>query len=129
MATFVLILQFVLPIAYGWLLAYLGRIFFRSGETSRQMRSIVPAVYATLGMHALYIGLYTVTYHHCLLATIYELYSLIAFTLFAVYVFAELKTSGEASGTGFFVALVAFALQMVSSITMVGESLPKCAAS
>jgi ABC-type uncharacterized transport system permease subunit len=117
------LLRIVLPIAYGGLAFYFARTFFRATNQSERLKHAVPAAYALLAIHAIYIGAYTAANHHDLVATVYELFSLLAFTLFAVYVFAELRASHETSGTGFFVTAVCFLLQLVSSITISGESL------
>jgi ABC-type uncharacterized transport system permease subunit len=116
-------LQILLPFVYGALTFYFARTFFRSLDTPRRLQYAVPASYTALALHALYIGAYTVQNHHELVATIFELFSLIGFTLFAVYVFAELRASKETSGTGFFVAAVSLLLQTVSSLTVRGEQL------
>jgi ABC-type uncharacterized transport system permease subunit len=118
-------LEILLPLLYGGLFFYFSRTFFRPGNVERRLKHAVPAAYAVLATHALYIGAYTGLNHHELLATIFELCSLIAFTLFAVYVFAELRPSKETSGTGFFVTAVAFLLQLVSSLTVGSESVPE----
>lgn len=122
-------LRALLPILYAALLLYFGRTFFRSsggdGSTERRLRYALPAAYIVLGVHTVYIGVFTSVMHHELLATIYELLSLIAFTLLAVYVFAELRPTKETSGTGFFVTAVAFVLQAASSITIGSESVPE----
>ena len=125
MNVLVTILQVALPIAYAALVFYFGRTFFRTQDTATRMKYAVPAAYTVLALHALYIGAYTGQNHHELLATIYELSSLIAFTLLAVYIFAELRPSHETSGTGFFVMAVAFVLQLISSINISGESVPE----
>ena len=117
MAALATTLQIILPIAYGGLAFYFARTFFRTLNQSERLKHAVPASYAILGLHAIYIGAYTAAYHHDLVATVYELFSLIAFTLLAVYVFAELRASRETSGTGFFVTVVCFVLQLVSSVT------------
>ena len=119
-------LQIVLPAVYALLVFYFGRAFFRTQNTAEpRMKYAVPATYVVLALHAAYIGAYTVVNHHELVATIFELSSLIAFTLLAVYVFAELRPARETSGTGFFVTAVAFVLQLVSSITISGEPVPE----
>jgi HemX protein len=114
-------LRLLLPIAYGGLVFYFARTFFRSVGQANRLRHALPAAYLTLVLHALYIGAYTAEYHHDLVASVFELFSLIAFTLLAVYVFAELRTSQETSGTGFFVTAVCCVLQIVSSIANSGE--------
>jgi ABC-type uncharacterized transport system permease subunit len=118
-------LQNILPLLYAGLVLYFGRTFFRTQATAQRMKYAVWAAYAVLTLHAVYIGAYTALTHHELVATIYELSSLIAFTLLAVYVFAELRPSRETSGTGFFVTAVALVLQLVSSIGVSHESVPE----
>ncbi len=113
-------LRVLLPIVYAGLVIYFARTFFRSVSQSERLKFAVPAAYVTLALHAVYIGAYTAEFHHDLVATVFELCSLIAFTLLAVYVFAELRTSRETSGTGFFVTVVCFVLQLVSSLTNSG---------
>src|SRR5579871_3798877 len=117
MDVLVTILRFLLPLAYGGLTFYFARTFFRSLNQANRLRHALSGAYIVLALHALYIGAYTAYYHHELVATVFELCSLIAFTLLAVYVFAELRTSRETSGTGFFVTAIAFLLQLISSIT------------
>jgi HemX protein len=125
MTVLVTTLRFLLPVVYAGLVLYFARTFFRSVSQSERLKYAVPAAYITLTLHAIYIGAYTAQYHHDLVATVFELCSLIAFTLLAVYVFAELRTSQETSGTGFFVTAVCFVLQLVSSLTNSGESIPE----
>jgi HemX protein len=115
MAQLANILQLLLPILYGGLLGYFGRLFFRQEETGKQIARIRPIAYLTVLLHVLYIGSYTVATGHELVSTIWELFSLIAFTLFTVYTFIELKVKPEAAGTSLLVTLVAFVLQLVSS--------------
>jgi HemX protein len=119
-------LRLLLPVLYVGLLVYFARTFLRSNSgnatTERRLRYALPAAYSVLAVHAIYIGVFTSVMHHELLATIYELMSLIAFTLLAVYIFAELRPTKETSGTGFFVAAVAFLLQAVSSVTIGSET-------
>src|ERR1051325_411850 len=122
-------LRVLLPVLYAALLFYFGRTFFRtaggSTSTERRLRYALPAAYIVLAVHAAYIGVFTTVMHHELLATIYELMSLIAFTLLGVYVFAELRPAKETSGPGFFVTAVAFLLQVGSTVTVAGETVPE----
>ncbi len=123
MEALVTTLRVLLPAVYAGLTLYFARTFFRTVSQTERLKYAVPAAYLVLALHAVYIGTYTAVYHHDLVATVYELFSLLAFTLFAVYVFAELRTSRETSGTGFFVTAVSFLLQLVSSITISGETI------
>jgi ABC-type uncharacterized transport system permease subunit len=124
----VTLLRVLLPVVYGGLTFYFARTFFRSLNQVQRLKLAVPAAYVVLGLHAVYISVYTAEYHHDLVATVFELFSLIAFTLLAVYVFAELRTSQETSGTGFFVTAVCFLLQLVSSLTIGSSQAPETAA-
>src|ERR1700739_3943041 len=99
MDVFVTVLRALLPFAYAALVLYFGRTFFRPVSERAAMKFAVPATYLVLVLHAMYIALYTAEYHRDLVATVTELCSLIAFTLLAVYIFAELRTSKETSGT------------------------------
>ncbi len=125
MDVLITVLRMLLPAVYAGLVFYFARTFFRSVNQAKRLKHAVPAAYITLALHAIYIGAYTAEYHHDLVATVFELCSLIAFTLLAVYVFAELRTSQETSGTGFFVTAVCFVLQLVSSLTNSGEIIPE----
>ena len=122
MNALVIILRVLLPIAYGSLVAYFGRTFFRTGSERASMKHALTATYILLAVHAIYIGTYSAEYHRDLVATVPELCSLIAFTLLAVYVLAELRTSRETSGTGFFAMLIAFVLQLISSLSAIDQT-------
>src|SRR5688572_15731933 len=107
------ILQTILPFFYGFLLLGFGSVFFRR-IPNRQW--LFPTVVATLLLHIFYIGAYTVAAGHCLLTNIYELFSLISFTLMATYFVVELQRKEFATGTGVMVILVAAIFQCISSI-------------
>jgi ABC-type uncharacterized transport system permease subunit len=110
------ILRTLLPFLYAALVWLYGGIFFRKAATSRNILNVFPVLVATIVTHAVYIGVYTMATGHCLLTTIFELSSLIAFTVITVFSFAESRFAREASGTGFLVALVAFCFQLISSL-------------
>ncbi len=107
------IFQTLLPVFYGVLLIGFGSVFFRQTVNRNWL---FPTVIATLVLHILYIGAYTVAAGHCLLTNIYELSSLIAFTLLATYAVVELRKSGFSAGTGMMVVLVSCVFQFISSI-------------
>jgi len=107
-------IQIFLPFLYGTLLFGFIRVFVRPG---RKRLWLFPTVLVALTLHAIYIGLYTITNGHCLLTTSHELFSLIAFTLLATYVIVELRPAELSAGTGAMVLLVAFLFQLVSSLS------------
>jgi len=116
MSALTVFLQIALPFLYAILVWIFGEIFFRPGETSVRVKRLIPLVIITLILHGAYIGLYTVETGHCLLTTLFELLSLLAFTLLGIYAIVEIRVSKEASGTGFFIAVVSFLFQVVSSL-------------
>lgn len=109
-------LRVLLPLLYAALVVVTGDIFFRPGVAITRLKRARPLVLTVLAFHALYIGAYTVYEGHCLLASIFELSSLIAFTLLAIYAFVEMRITSEASGTAFLVSAVAFLFQASSSL-------------
>ena len=116
MSGIILALRILLPIGYAVMVLIFGEIFFRPGAAASKVRRALPLVLGVLIAHAAYIGLSTVRDGHCLVASIFELSSLIAFTLLAIYAFVELRVSRDASGTAFLVAVVAFIFQLTSSL-------------
>lgn len=115
-------LQAALPFLYATLVYLFGHIFFRAGEAQKQVARLVPFAILVVGIHALYIGLFTMYYGRCLLATFPEISSLIAFTLFTIFTLVEIRRTDQAAGTGFFVALIAALFQIFSSIRVTGVS-------
>lgn len=115
-------LQTLLPFCYAALVYVFAQIFFRSGEAENKIRRVLPFVYLVVALHGSYIGFYTVHHGRCLLGNFPEIASLIAFTLLVIFAFAEVRVRNEASGTGFFVCLIAALFQIFSSIAVTGET-------
>src|SRR5450432_52098 len=98
------VIQAILPFLYGTLLFGFAGVFARPG---RRRVWLFPASIIALTLHAVYIGLYTISAGHCLLTTSHELFSLIAFTLMATYAIVELRPNEISAGSGAMVLLVA----------------------
>lgn len=121
MEFWVTVLQAALPFFYAALVYIFGFIFFRPGEAEKQVARVLPLVYVTALLHAVYIGLFTLDNGRCLLGSFPEISSLITFTLLLIFAFAEVRTKNEASGTGFLVVSIAFLFQLFSSLRVTGE--------
>jgi ABC-type uncharacterized transport system permease subunit len=124
MSTWVSILQTALPFLYAVLVYIFGQIFFRPGEAEKRVRRVMPLAIATVIVHAIYICIFTLSNGRCLLGSFPEISSLIAFTLFSIYTLIEVRRTEQASGTGFFVSLIAGLFQVFSSIRVTGEAGP-----
>jgi ABC-type uncharacterized transport system permease subunit len=124
MSTWVSILQTALPFLYAALVYIFGQIFFRPGEAEKRVQRLLPFAFVTVAVHAVYIGIFTLHNGRCLLASFPEISSLIAFTLFSIYTLIEVRRTEQASGTGFFVSLIAGLFQIFSSIRVTGEAGP-----
>ncbi|HET6510979.1 MAG TPA: cytochrome c biogenesis protein CcsA [Candidatus Kapabacteria bacterium] len=122
MSTWVSILQTALPFLYAALVYIFGQIFFRPGVAEARVRRVMPFAVATVIVHATYICLFTLHNGRCLLGSFPEISSLIAFTLFSIYTVIEVRRTEQASGTGFFVSLIAGLFQIFSSIVVTGEA-------
>lgn len=122
MSTWVSILQTALPFLYAALVYIFGQIFFRPGEAEKRVKRLMPFAFVTVAVHAAYIGIFTLYNGRCLLASFPEISSLIAFTLFSIYTLIEVRRTEQASGTGFFVSLIAGIFQIFSSIRVTGEA-------
>jgi ABC-type uncharacterized transport system permease subunit len=107
------LIQVLLPLLYGSLVVAGLLAFFRGAVTEKTIFRLVVAVAV---IHALYIGIYTISTGHELLTTASEMFSLVAFTLIMTYIIVELRPSGTKVGTGLMVMVVAFVFQLFSSL-------------
>jgi hypothetical protein len=55
MSTWVSVLQTALPFLYAALVYIFGQIFFRAGETDKQLKRLMPFAFATVIVHGTYI--------------------------------------------------------------------------
>jgi ABC-type uncharacterized transport system permease subunit len=80
-------------------------------------------LYVSVFIHIVYIGIFTKEAGHCLHTSVYELFSLIAFTLVAVYTIVEVRRKQFAAGTGLMVVTVSFVFQLLSSFNTSVENI------
>jgi HemX protein len=104
--------EILLPLLYfGTIWAY-ARAFFSSIKSAERSRT--PLLFATLLVHALYITLRTTEFHHPPITSVFEILSLIAFTVTLVYSYIELRL--KIKSTGYFILILPFFFQLASSI-------------
>lgn len=68
----------------------------------------------TLFLHALYLVWRTIQFDHPPITTVFEILTLLAFSIALVYLFIELRS--KAKGTGYFILNIAFFFQLGSSL-------------
>ena len=104
----------LLPVFYALTTLAYGVAFFRDDELAKRWQSRL--LLTTALLHFLAIGLHTARYGHCMVTTIYEMMSLVAFTVLATYTLIEFRT--KVKGTGFFLVSLAALFEFVSAVTV-----------
>ena len=106
------LLEIVLPLLYfGATLTY-AKAFFRSIPLAETLKT--PMLIGTLTAHLLYIILRTLEFRHPPITTVFEILSLIAFTITLTYSYIEMRT--KIRSTGYFILVLPFFFQLISSI-------------
>ncbi len=112
MRSLITALEIALPLAYFSAIWVYAKAFFSNVKAAERLRS--PLLLVTLLLHALYILSRTVEYGHPPITSMFEIFSLIAFTIVVVYWYIELKTGNRS--TGYFILILPFFFQCISSI-------------
>lgn len=106
------LLKILLPILYFIVVWFYGKAFFRSSKSAEKLKT--PLLYLLIFFHSIYLILRTVTFSHPPITKIFEIMSVVAFSVCFAYAYIELKT--KVKGTGYFILVVAFFFQLISSI-------------
>ncbi|MGA9115998.1 MAG: cytochrome c biogenesis protein CcsA [Bacteroidota bacterium] len=106
------VLVVLVPVLYAGLVVFYGVSFFGGKPGPRTRGTLLVAV--TTGVHLLYLVLRTAEFDHPPITTVFELMTLLAFGIAVAYWYLEMRTGVQA--TGFFVLLLAFLFQAVSSL-------------
>ena len=106
------LLRILLPLLYfGTIWAY-ARAFFSGLKIAESVKT--PLLLLTLMLHAVYAVARTAALGHPPITSIFEILSLIAFTVGVVYAYIEMRTKNTA--TGYFILMLPFFFQLISSI-------------
>ncbi len=105
-------LEILLPLLYFGTIWMYARAFFSNLKLAEDIKTRF--LICTLAVHFIYIVLRTVAYEHPPITSIFEILSLIAFTIVLVYTYIELRTGNSA--TGYFILILPFFFQTISSI-------------
>lgn len=106
------ILEFVLPLMYGLTVAAYAKAFFQQHQHAKYWKTILLAL--TIVVHSIYLILRTIELQHPPIISVFEIMSLLAFSVAASYRILEVKTGIR--NTGLFVLVIALIFQAISSI-------------
>jgi len=112
MTTLIALFNILLPAAYlGTVWAY-ARAFFRNSQQAKRIKT--PLLTVTLLIHAVYLGLRTVAFDHPPITTIFEIMSVIAWSIGCTYRIIEYAT--KTKNTGYFILSLALVFQVISTV-------------
>ena len=106
------LLEILLPMLYFGTTWTYAKSFFKTLPLADSMKT--PLLLGTLVIHFIYIIARTVEFHHPPITSIFELLSLIAFTITLTYSYIEWRT--KIRSTGYFILVLPFFFQVVSSL-------------
>jgi ABC-type transport system involved in cytochrome c biogenesis permease subunit len=112
MQTAVDILRNLVPALYGAVVTLYGISFFGNVPALDRFKSA--ALFVTILVHCAYIGVRARVFDHPPITNVFEIMSLLAVSTSIGYAYIELRT--KATNTGFFILLLAFGFQTVSSL-------------
>ena len=102
----------LIPVLYAGLVALYAVSFFGHGAALGPLKT--RALLFTIGAHLTYVLLRTVVFDHPPVTTVFEIMTMLALSIAIGYAYIELRT--KTSNTGFFILLLAFLFQLVSSL-------------
>ncbi|HXG38759.1 MAG TPA: cytochrome c biogenesis protein CcsA [Bacteroidota bacterium] len=89
-----------------------GKAFFADAESAKRWKSRL--LVAVVLIHGIYLGVRTIEFRHPPATTIFEILTLLAFSVAVTYLFIEFRT--KARETGYFILNIAFFFQLGSSL-------------
>lgn len=120
----------MVPVLYAVVVGMYAASFFGSNPFFGRFKT--PALFFTLICHVVYIVVRTVAFDHPPITTVFEIMTVLAACISIAYMYIEMKTKAslpandggkgvaQAGNTGFFILLLAFVFQLVSSIYIKG---------
>jgi len=105
------VLVVLMPVLYAGLVVLYGFSFFGNSPTADRVKT--GALILTVLIHLAYLAFRTFAFDHPPITSVFEIMTLLAVSIAIGYTYIELRT--KASTTGFFILLLAFAFQTVSS--------------
>jgi ABC-type uncharacterized transport system permease subunit len=106
------ILKVVLPIIYFFLVWTYGKAFFADRNWARHAKT--PLLVVTITIHLFYLVLRTIIFAHPPVATVFEIFTVLAFSIAVTYLIIEVCSRQKE--TGYFILNIAFFFQLASSV-------------
>jgi HemX protein len=104
-------LNYSLPFLYFSLVWVYGKAFFADQPWAKQTKT--PFLISTLVFHLLYLAVRTIMFRHLPATTVFEILTVLAFSVSTAYCIIELRSHRKE--TGYFILNIAFFFQLVSS--------------
>lgn len=105
-------LTYLLPVFYFIVVWIYGKAFFKSLPSAEKLKS--PFLYSIVLIHFIYLILRTIVFAHPPITKVFEIFTVVAFSLSLAYTYIELRTKVKC--TGYFILMVALFFQLISSI-------------
>ena len=105
-------LEIALPVLYFGTAWTYAKAFFKGIALAESLKS--PLLGLTILCHTIYIVVRTIEFHHPPITSVFEIFSLIAFTITLSYAYIEFKTKNRT--TGYFILVLPFFFQVVASL-------------
>jgi ABC-type uncharacterized transport system permease subunit len=112
MTTHIVLLNILLPVAYFATVWAYAKAFFKNSPAAKKIKT--PLLGATLVCHALYLLARTFRFDHPPITTVFEIMSVIAFSIALSYRVIEYVT--KTKNTGYFILILALGFQLISTL-------------
>jgi HemX protein len=106
------ILKILLPVLYFLLVGTYGRAFFSDIKWAQRIKT--PLLAVIIALHLTYLLLRTVAFSHPPVTNLFEIFSVLAFSVALTYLVIELRA--QHAETGYFILNIAFFFQLASSL-------------
>jgi ABC-type uncharacterized transport system permease subunit len=112
MKSFIEVTTILLPLLYAVTVGAYGRAFFTNSTSLEPVKRGL--LLFTLCIHLWYLIARTVVFEHPPITTVFEIMSIISFSVSAAYMYLEIRT--HIRGTGTFILVLALIFQIISSL-------------
>jgi HemX protein len=105
-------MQYLLLAFYFCLVWTYGKAFFADAAWAKQAKT--PLLLSTLAFHIFYLAMRTVTFRHPPVTTVFEIFTVLAFSVSFTYLIIEMRSHRKE--TGYFILNIAFFFQLISTL-------------
>jgi HemX protein len=106
------VLNYAMPVFYFAMVWTYGKAFFADAAWAKQVKT--PLLLCTLALHILYLAIRTVSFRHPPVTTVFEIFTVLAFSVSFTYLIIEMRSHRKE--TGYFILNIAFFFQLFSTL-------------